>query len=631
MATTGRDTRSKPHWKTAALGTALGAAIVGAIMLTSALAVDGSPFPFEVDGNVTNTSGVFGPPPSGDGRDDWQNVFELDGITPPATGTPVASGAEVFIHDIPAGSAKETQYDAGKDNLDLDDWTRKEVSKVVPDKDNITNAYAKQYLIDHDADVTTPEHRVIYFGMDRFANNGDAALGFWFFQNQVQLTGTNGFSPNHTAFNPNTGQRGDILVQVDFINGGAQSRIEVFEWVGTGGDTGGGTLQKLREALSNGVTVCTTDDAACATANATTTGSYWPYVPKFGTSGRFPPQSFFEGGIDISVLVGDVCFNSFLANTRTSHSETADLKDLALGDFNTCGSIDLVRKECQADEELGSPSYNATTEKYQSKHVLTILNDGLGGNVFDVKIRDDAVDADNTCTIVDIDGGTGGYPTLPYAIPNNTTFVQVADQLAAGVANQMTVTLICQSPLNGFVNSATIQAGQTDGGTSLTDSYAEQFEPDVSPQCVLNFSPELVLTKTCDDVTLDPNDGFKPKVCVDISITNNSAPAQRLDIDTFIDERLDGSTADLIENIPLSDAGHPGVFHRQLEPGQTINILNECYTPTAPDADQTDPDLARYTDQISATATGHAGGSTGLVSSLPATCDLCPIGLDGTN
>jgi hypothetical protein len=601
--------KGRANWKTAALGAALGASGLGGLLLTNALAVHNSPFPFEIDGNVTNDTG--------DSRDDCQNVFGLDGVVPPATGTPVAGGGEVFLRDLPDGNPKETQYDAGKDTQDVDDWTRKEVSKVVPDKDNITDAFAKVYMVDHDGAPGTAEHRVIYFGMDRFANNGDAALGFWFFQNEVELTGSNGFSPGHTAYNAGTGQRGDILVQVDFFNGGAQSRIEVFEWYGTGGNTGG-TLQLLRTAVSNGTTVCLSDDTACATANAGTTGSYWPYTPKFGTSGRFPAQSLFEGGIDITALVGDVCFNSFLANTRTSHSETADLKDLALGDFSTCGSIDLVRKECS--EESGvSPYFDPVSELYQTKHVLTIRNDGQGSNIFDVQIRDDAVSSENVCNIIAISGGVNPVnPGAGIPIPDNTTWIQVADELAPGVANQMTVTLLCQSSDNPFANEASVRAGQTNGGNNLSDSYSEGEED----TCPLSLSPSLEVTKTCDDVTLDPTNGFKPLVCVDISITNTSDPAQKVDVTSFMDEHEDGTSDDLLAEIPEIGGVHV------LDPGQTINVLDHCYTPTAPDADQTDPDLAQYSDKTTAAATGHASG-TAEAESLTATCDLCPTGQDG--
>jgi len=602
--------RSRPSWKIAALGTALGAALAGGLVLTSALAVHGSPFPFELDGNVTDPAG---------GADDWQGVFELSGVTPPSTGSPVAGNGETFVHDLPAGSAKETQYDAGKDSLDLSGWTRKDVTKVTPDKDNITDAFAKVYMVDHDSNAATPEHRVIYFGMDRLANNGDAALGFWFFRNKVELTGTNGFSPNHTARNLATGQRGDILVQLDVINGGAQSRIEVFEWVGSGGNTAG-SLQLLRAQLSNGTTVCTADDAACGTSNASQTGSYWPYVPKFGTSGQLPAQSLFEGGIDITALVGDVCFNSFLANTRTAHSETADLKDLALGDFNTCGSIDLVRKECQAEAGV-SPVYNADAEVYQTKHVLTIRNDGLGGNVFDVAIRDDAVGGDNICRIVNISGGSGN-PSVPangLYFPNNTTYIKVADSLAAGIANQMAVTLVCTSPSNPFANSASIRAGQTPGGTSLTDSYAEG-NADTTPQCVKSVATGLELTKSCPNaVVFDPENGYKPKVCVSISLKNTGE--SKIDVSSLSDARNDGSSANLLSQIP-------GATHT-IDPGVTVNNITDCYTPLKPDADQTDPDKAQYGDTVSASGFAHSNPGIKVdASSKSATCDLCPIGIN---
>ena len=47
----------------------------------------------------------------------------------------------------------------------------------VPDKDDITNAYAAVYDAGGDP--------VLVFGLDRFANNGDASVGFWFFQQPI--------------------------------------------------------------------------------------------------------------------------------------------------------------------------------------------------------------------------------------------------------------------------------------------------------------------------------------------------------------------------------------------------------------------------------------------------------------
>jgi hypothetical protein len=136
-------------------------------------------------------------------------------------------------------------------------------------------------------------------------------------------------------------------------------------------------------------------------------------------------------------------------------------------------------------------------------------------------------------------------------------------------------------------------------------------------------APSLQVTKTCDDVTLDATNDFKPLVCADFSITNTSAPAQKLDVTKWLDTRMDGSTNDLLDNIPLVDG------KRVLDPGETINVLNECYTPTKPDSDQTDPDLARYSDQVAATGAGFIGGEA-EEDTAAATCDLCPTGLDGS-
>jgi len=599
----------KPGWLTAAGGTVLGLAIAGTALFSTALAVHNAPFPFELDGNVKQDGTL----------DDWQNVFELNGVLPPGTGTPHATGAEVFLRDLPSGGGgKETQYDAGKDTLDLSGWTRKDVTKVTPDKDNITDAFAKQYMVDHDNNPATPDHRVVYFGADRLANNGDAALGFWFFQRHVDLTGSNGFSPVHTRHTAT--QRGDILIQADFVSGGSDSQIHIYEWYGTGGNVGG-SLQLIAMADANGNTVCLSGDAACATTNETITGSYWPYTPKFGTAGRFPTESFFEGGIDLTALVGDICFNSFLANTRTSHSETADLKDLALGDFNTCGSIQLVKKECMAQTNV-SPVYMADSELYQTKHQLTILNDGMGSNVFDVGVRDNSVGGDNLCKIVYIDAPNAtGLPsiTLPAGIPfpNNSTFIKLADTLAPGVANQMTVTLLCTSPLPLFANSASIRAGQTAGGTSLTDDYAESSADTAA--CAINVPTGLVLTKSCPTgaVVLDSSNGYKPKVCVDITLQNTGQ--SKIDITSLMDEHADGSAASNL----LSQVG---TSPYTIDPGDTVSNIRDCYTPTGPDSAQTDPDLAGYSDTVKASGHPHtaAAGVTIDASETSATCLLCP-------
>src|SRR5207244_6611132 len=85
--------------------------------------------------------------------------------------------------------------------------------------------------------------QILYAGLDRYDNSGDATAGFWFFQNPI------GENPNVTTNggHPFTGTHadGDVLLVSDFTTGGSVSTIKVFVWRG---DDSTGHL----EALNNG-------------------------------------------------------------------------------------------------------------------------------------------------------------------------------------------------------------------------------------------------------------------------------------------------------------------------------------------------------------------------------------------
>jgi hypothetical protein len=630
--------------------------IAAAAIFAPALALHDDPgTPFELDGDATNAPGTF-LGNDGDHKDDWQNVFQLpaDG----SVGTPQEGSGESFIRDMPPNGGTELQYDAGKDSLDISAWTTKSVGSVVPDKDNIVNAFAKQYMVDLDGNGPQTSHRVIYFGADRFANNGDAALGFWFFQKRVTPSGTH-FTPNHTQRNDATGQRGDVLVQVDFVSGGTSSEIQVFEWLGNAAPPpgtpanklfGGGTLLEIGKGSANGAVVCMPDDAttplineadaACATTNETTPLYHWMYAAKFPVKvgktiqQKYPTESFFEGGIDITQLLGDVCFNSFLANTRTSHSETADLKDLALDDFNTCGSI-TGNKVCYADEEFETPAYNDANQTFTTTHRVVVENDGQGGNVFDLQIRDDAVGGTNTCAIVGVTKGgvdvSGSYPiALPVAnpaTPAEEEWVDIpgGDALAQAINHspQLVVTVMCVSKINPFENTASVRAAQNSGGVrTLTFTDAEDEEGELA-DCTKTLNPALTLTKSCptDVVWEKINNVYTPKVCVTIGIQNTGDVT--LNMDQFTDDVANGTDEDLLSNLTLSGT------QRILEVGKTISGIVDCYNPTAPDpgSGETDPNLTTYSDTVK--AFGYAITDpqklTKIENTASTTCSLCPV------
>src|SRR5260370_26582630 len=123
-------------------------------------------------------------------------------------------------------------------------------------------------------------------------------MGFWFCQQAVppQADGTlrpaRGQVANHTD--------GDLLLLVNFTGGGLVPTIQVFKW--QGGVNGGPVLVNDPNLLTGecGVTnpgnldVCAITNSTASLAPAT-----WHYVPKSGPAGTFPPQSFFQGGVNI--------------------------------------------------------------------------------------------------------------------------------------------------------------------------------------------------------------------------------------------------------------------------------------------------------------------------------------------
>ena len=257
---------------------------------------------FELDGNAQNDPAVAG--------DDWNSH-------PGATGNRFT-----FIPDT-FNSSNDIGFTGGgsKDDLNTSSWAWIK-DTVTPDKDDIEHAFAASYEKNGDT--------FVYFGLDKLAVNGDSNVGFWFFKNGIHTTGGpdgGGFAPQHSV--------GDLLVLSQFTNGGDVSIIDLYEWVGTGGDTNG-TLDLL--ASGNACTESPAVDKACAVANTGPVPAPWSYHPKSGPDDIFPTASFFEGGINLDDLFdGDApCFSGFMADTRTSQSVDAVLKDVAVGEFNTC-------------------------------------------------------------------------------------------------------------------------------------------------------------------------------------------------------------------------------------------------------------------------------------------------------
>lgn len=264
---------------------------------------------FELDGNATDS-------PAGS-PDDWSTLEGGNGTAGFLVKTIGTATNGVAIADL----AGATTFEGGgsKDDLDTPNWQHGAGSS--PPKDEITNAYAALYF--KDAGLGAGPETILVFGADRFAQNGAAQIGFWFFQKEVAPLADGTFSNEHT--------NGDILVLSDFTVGGAITTIRVFRWNSPGGSING-TLDQI--GIGVDCSAAGSPKFFCGEVNSANAASPWSYTPKSGAANTFPAGGFYEGAVNLSALgVADVCFAAFLAETRTSPSVDATLKDFVSGTF----------------------------------------------------------------------------------------------------------------------------------------------------------------------------------------------------------------------------------------------------------------------------------------------------------
>ncbi|MGH2793967.1 MAG: hypothetical protein ACRDKG_06645 [Actinomycetota bacterium] len=312
---------------------------VGAILLALALiiALNGTAAAvhdvgvFQLDGNAQTT--VQSTPSA---SEDWDLICKAHPSTCTfKAGYPVPAGstAAVASSHVNDGSLTATIFTGGgsKDPEDISAWRWKDEAGGLPDKDNLLHAYAARYSVAPSSSCpagTGTSCELIYFGSDRFDNSGDAHQAFWFLQNKISLSNLSagsGFKFNGVHKN------GDLLIISEFSNGGTTSEINVYKWnAGALQFVVGGAAQKCGGA---------TTDAFCGIVNpADGTVAPWGFLDKSGNT-NFATGEFFEAGINLSdpsINLANQCFSSVLAETRSSTSTTATLKDFVLGEFATC-------------------------------------------------------------------------------------------------------------------------------------------------------------------------------------------------------------------------------------------------------------------------------------------------------
>jgi hypothetical protein len=379
-------------------------AIGGAAALTMALLqMPASALPtgvFELEGNALDN-------PAADTGDDWETLFDGGGSSVAFTG----------IDPDPAG---QTIFTTGgsKDFADIPAW--RHTGGSVPDKDEITNAYAAAYLVDDtgglpDGDADTLDDLIVYFGADRYAQNGSANIGFWFLEDQVGPVTGGTFSGVH--------KDGDTFVLSEFTNGGAVSTIQVWEWrpaatgptcpsnvsvSSVGCKDNAGTLILRFFGSAPDCDSASQTAKACANVNSAATTVPWTYDAKGGgiQNGVMPAGGFFEGGVNLSAIRGggQPCISTFIAETRSSPAIDAVLKDFVGGEFPLCSAT--MEIEGDAVNEVGEEhTFTVTVSQ-----VFAGVETGISGVFPDVTLTDgngDPVtpttnDADNDC----VDDGT---------------------------------------------------------------------------------------------------------------------------------------------------------------------------------------------------------------------------------
>jgi hypothetical protein len=341
---------------------------------------------FELDGNAVN-----------DGLDDWENVChevtvtnDPGGLIPDQCTTAGDTSGATAVDWADDGALNATIFTGGgsKDPEDITSWLWKDESGGLPDKDNLLHSFAARYSLspdDDDSDGTLcpagefPSCELLYFGSDRYDNSGDAQQGFWFLQDEVTTGGVSG--GGGTGF---TGAHlpGDVLVISEFSNGGTTSSIKVWEWDPT-------CTKNAPGCADNNLRILAEDDTAnCASAEpadqfcglvnpANGTTAPWSFTDKSGNNSYLQGE-FFEAGLNLSTLgLADRCFATVVAETRSSTSATATLKDFVLGTFGECDTEVVTTPRAGDGSEIPEGELSIGTGTVTATDAATIEVSGI--------------------------------------------------------------------------------------------------------------------------------------------------------------------------------------------------------------------------------------------------------------
>ena len=416
---------------------------------------------FQLDGNVLAAGGPVGQPY------DWDSLFDANGDTVASlpAGFDNANLTKDFGNTGTAFSTSDnTTYATGsKDTLPISGWQCNRDSNVNS-KIDVMNGYAANF-------TAADGDKMLYFGIERNANTGTADVGFWFLQDAVSCESSGSavtFSGQH--------KDGDLLIVSEFSGGGTVSTINVYRWDRFTGDCDATPVNCVRNPVGvpgslnptpvgSGVDcrnpATDPDDTACGASNTASITTPWltaakTLSPPVGHS--LPTAQFFEGGVNLTKAnLAGKCFNTFLADTRSSTSLTATLFDFTggtLGNCETTLTTTAGKNGVTTNIDSSNTAANGTASSGVDNATLTITGVNSWGGTLKFYLCGPMADANALCDangvlvntltvsnsttqpIASGDGTTTGFKTLTSAGRYCwfAEFTPDADTLAAGVS-----------------------------------------------------------------------------------------------------------------------------------------------------------------------------------------------------
>lgn len=587
---------------------------------------------FELDGNTFTQAPI---------NCDWNtlnNQLTANTTTPAGTCSYNATGPAGYGFLV--GSPGEPAFTTGgsKDSNDISTggvttsvWAWSNTS--TPDKDTLTHGYGASY------NATSNGDKILVFGAERFAVNGDSNIGIWFFQQQIGLTGnTKGSFTGHHA-------PGDILIVSAFSAGGGTSTISVYEWA-----PGGQTITPIQCPNSNYPNLTSSSTLpACAATNllalffdvstASNSGSDafaivnssnitigWPYAAKFSVgSNTVPTGGFYEGGIDLTTLLPSgqnaPCFSSFLFETRSSQTVNAVSKDFLLGAFPQCHIS--ITKACACT------AFNPSKVEFTDTFGGVVTNDG-GGNLYNVTVSDQGnvytcvsgstPFSSNPGSNVMYFGDSGIQPGTARCTRTTGTSDTFTSNVAAGtnvaMVSATTAPAVTSTPIGNTTGAITC----TSTGTTCTP--AGNITP--TKQCVTTLEDVGGYVVVRVDYTGTVTNSGNVKL-QSVSVTDNPSHGAP---QTFNVGTLNVGDVQCYTNLP--NASCPTLTPAPTTVNQSPATGVASYYPTDITNDVSTAGRAEFEDTITVTATdvyGHAIPASGAVP-IQATgkCLVCPFG-----